>query len=363
MIKPSVAINGFGRMGRLGLRQAFVPQPRQGSTEGSNDAPYELMLINDAAGDVETAAHLLQFDSIHGRSEKFDLPAISVQTPPGETAQLKIGERTLSYTSTATIEAGDWEGIDIVLDCTGAYRTSASLAPYFAAGVKKVVVSAPVKDGPLNVVYGVNHDRFDPEVDHVVTAASCTTNCIAPMLSVLLNSFGVRRGAFTTIHALTNTQRVLDGFHKDLRRARSSATSLIPTTTGSATAIFEIFPELRGRLDGLAVRVPVAQASIADCTFELDRKVCVDEVHAAFAAAEGNELAGILGLEHRPLVSIDYEGDCRSAVIDAPSTQVIDGSLIKLLAWYDNETGYVARMMQLLSLVAENLVTENSGGR
>jgi len=221
--------------------------------------------------------------------------------------------------------------------------------------VKKVVVSAPVKDGPLNVVYGVNHQRYNPAINHIVTAASCTTNCIAPVLSVLLERFGVRRGGFTTIHALTNTQRVLDGFHKDLRRARSSASSLIPTSTGSATAIFEIFPELRGRLDGVAVRVPVAQASIADCTFELDQNVDVDKVNAAFTAAQESLLAGILGVEHRPLVSIDYEGERRSAVIDAPSTQVIDGSLVKLLAWYDNETGYVARMMQLLALVASEL--------
>jgi len=242
-----------------------------------------------------------------------------------------------------------------VLDCTGAYRTSASLAPYFEAGVKKVVVSAPVKDGPLNVVYGVNHQSYDPAVNHIVTAASCTTNCIAPVLSVLLANFGVRRGAFTSIHALTNTQRVLDGFHKDLRRARSSAASLIPTSTGSATAIFEIFPELRSRLDGLAVRVPVAQASIADCTFELERGVSSEEVNAAFASAEATSLAGILGVEQRPLVSVDYEGEQRSAVIDALSTQVIDSSLVKLLAWYDNETGYVARMMELLSLVASEL--------
>ncbi len=332
-------------MGRLGLRQA-LEAPKQSPSA----APYEIKLINDAAGDVETAAHLLQFDSVHGRSDRFEMPKVSATD-----SQLKVGDRSVSYTQTDSIGAGNWDGIDIVLDCTGAYRTSASLAPYFESGVKKVVVSAPVKDGPLNVVYGVNHQSYDPAVNHIVTAASCTTNCIAPVLSVLLNSFGVRRGAFTTIHALTNTQRVLDGFHKDLRRARSSAASLIPTSTGSATAIFEIFPELRGRLDGLAVRVPVAQASIADCTFELSQNVEVDEVNAAFAAAEGSSLAGILGLEHRPLVSIDYEGERRSAVIDAPSTQVIDGSLVKLLAWYDNETGYVARMMQLLALVASEL--------
>ena len=319
------------------------------------DAPYQIALINEIAGDVEAAAHLLQFDSVHPRSRALDLPEISTRYGSAKKARLAIGDQDLAYTSTAAIEAGDWADIDIVLDCTGAHRTAASLAPYFEAGVKKVVVSAPVKGGPLNVVFGVNHERYDPAANHIVTAASCTTNCIAPVLSVLLECFGVRRGAFTTIHALTNTQRVLDGFHKDLRRARSSASSLIPTSTGSATAIFEIFPELRGRLDGGAVRVPVAQASIADCTFELSKNVEVDEVNAAFTAAQESSLAGILGVEQRPLVSIDYEGERRSAVIDAPSTQVIDGSLVKLLAWYDNETGYVARMMQLLALVASEL--------
>jgi len=345
--KPKVAINGFGRMGRLGLRHVLE---REVST-----TPYEITHVNDAAGDVETAAHLLQFDSVHGVSDALGALSVAARRSSDNQSRLDLGEQSVRYTSTASIEAGDWEGIDIVLDCTGAYRTSASLAPYFEAGVKKVVVSAPVKDGPLNVVYGVNERTYDPSADHIVTAASCTTNCIAPVLSVLLQRFGVRRGAFTTIHALTNTQRVLDGFHKDLRRARSSAASLIPTTTGSATAIFEIFPQLRGRLDGLAVRVPLAQASIADCTFELEKKAVPEEVNEAFVEAAAGTLRGILGVEHRPLVSIDYEGEQRSAVIDALSTQVIDGSLVKLIAWYDNETGYVARMMELLSLVASEL--------
>jgi len=347
VVKPKVAINGFGRMGRIGLRRALQ--------QGVSATPYEVTCINDAAGDVETAAHLLQFDSVHEPNDAFKQLTVAARRPSDNQLLLEVGQQSMRYTSTDSIEAGDWEGIDIVLDCTGAYRTSTSLAPYFDAGVKKVVVSAPVKDGPLNVVYGVNEKSYDPSTDHIVTAASCTTNCIAPVLSVLMQSFGVRRGAFTTIHALTNTQRVLDGFHKDLRRARSSAASLIPTTTGSASAIFEIFPQLRGRLDGLAVRVPIAQASIADCTFELEKTVQPEDVNDAFATAANGALAGILGVEHRPLVSIDYEGEQRSAVIDVLSTQVIDGSLVKLLAWYDNETGYVARMMELLSLVATEL--------
>ena len=347
MTKPTVAINGFGRMGRLALRQ-FLEQDSQAQD-------YKVVLINDAAGDVQTAAHLLQFDSVHGRLDQLELPEIGIDL---KTSGLLIAGQPVRYSSNRAIEDSDWQGVDIVLDCTGAFRTSKALEPYFAAGVKKVLVSAPVKDGPLNVVYGVNHERYDADKNHIVTAASCTTNCIAPVIGVLLENFGIRRGAFTTIHALTNTQRVLDGFHKDLRRARSSATSLIPTSTGSASAIFEIFPELRGRLDGLAVRVPLAQASIADCTFELANQVSADEVNQAFVDAEAGALAGVLGVEPRPLVSIDYEGERRSAVIDASTTAVIDGSLVKLLAWYDNETGYVARMMQLLSLVAQKMVAQ-----
>ncbi len=354
MAKVRIAINGFGRMGRLALREALSCAAERSGQQ----ADYEIVMINDVAGDAQTAAHLLQFDSIHGRFAAPESPGssvVSAELGSQGAASIRVGQRRFRYTSIGTIEARDWADIDVVIDCTGARRTTASFEPYFAAGVKKVVVSAPVKDGPLNVVYGVNQHLYKPESDHLVTAASCTTNCIAPVLGVLLKCFGVRRGAFTTIHALTNTQRLLDGFHKDLRRARSAATSVIPTSTGSATALFEIFPELRGRLDGLAVRVPVAQASLADCTFELNREVSAARVNEALAEAAENELSGILGVEQRPLVSIDYEGERRSAVVDALSTVVVDGALLKLLAWYDNETGYVARMMQLVTLVARTL--------
>ena len=326
-------------MGRLALRDSLLP-----------GADYSVIQINEIGGDAAAAAHLLQFDSVHGPRLAADGTPLEVSANPEGTALL-IDGREIGYSSVHSIPEAPWEGVDLVLDATGAHKTTRELNGYLEAGVAKVVVSAPLKDGPLNVVYGVNDHLYDPADHHIVSAASCTTNCIAPVISVLLTKFGIRRGAFTSIHALTNTQRVLDGFHKDLRRARASATSLIPTTTGSATAIFEIFPELTNKLDGVAVRVPIAQASLADCTFELARGVTVDEVNAAFAEAARGKLQGVLGIEERPLVSIDYEGERRSAVVDAPSTRVIDDRLIKVMAWYDNETGYVARMMELVNLM------------
>lgn len=357
-----VAINGFGRMGRLALRDG-LRRRMFGSA-----MPYEIVQINEPAGDVVAAAHLLQFDSVHGALAG-TLGQVEVHDG-GEPAMTIAGQR-IAYTSEpALTETTASElyggGIDLVIEASGVHRTPASLAPYYSAGVRKVVVSAPVagssvveevaeEEGPLNIVYGVNEALYEPDKHHLVTAASCTTNAIAPVICVLRERFGIKRGAFTSIHALTNTQRVLDGFHRDLRRARSSATSLIPTTTGSATAIFEIYPDLRGKLDGIAVRVPIAQASIADCTFELERAVTTESVNAAFAEAAGAQLRGVLGVEARPLVSIDYEGESRSVVIDALSTRVVDGAMLKVLGWYDNETGYVARMMDLVARVASNL--------
>lgn len=350
-----VAINGFGRMGRLALRDALQRQ-----TAGLA-LPYEIVQINEPAGDVSAAAHLLQFDSVHG-----PLPDTVGQVVVHDDveAAISVGSRRIAYTSGRALTDASarglfGEGIDVVIDASGAHRTPESLAPYFSAGVSKVVVSAPVarqgKDAPLNIVYGVNDSLYQANKHHLITAASCTTNAIAPLICVLRECFGIKRGAFTSIHALTNTQRVLDGFHKDLRRARSSATSLIPTTTGSATAIFEIYPDLRGKLDGIAVRVPIAQASIADCTFELEATVTAEAINAAFMEAAETHLKGVLGVETRPLVSIDYEGETRSVVVDALSTRVVDGGMLKVLGWYDNETGYVARMMDLVARVARDL--------
>ncbi len=331
-----VAINGFGRMGRLALRESW-------GWDG-----FQVVHINEKAGDVATAAHLLQFDSVHGTWP------CSVSVVDG---QLLVGEQLIGYSQNPALEDTDWQGmgIDLVVECTGKFKSREALAPYFAAGVKKVVVSAPIKDGEtLNVVMGVNDDRYDGS-QAIVTAASCTTNCLAPVVDVIHKSFGIRHGSITTIHDITNTQSILDEYHKDLRRARACGQSLIPTTTGSATAITEIFPELKGRLNGVAVRVPLANASLTDCVFEVEQTVTVEQVNQALQQAAGGRLAGVLGYEERPLVSVDYTNDKRSSIVDAPSTMVINGTQVKILAWYDNEIGYVNRMMELVQKVAASL--------
>ncbi|MDT8427865.1 MAG: ArsJ-associated glyceraldehyde-3-phosphate dehydrogenase [Pseudomonadales bacterium] len=334
-----IGINGFGRMGRLALRAAW-------------DWPeLDIVHINELAGDVATAAHLLEFDSVHGRWPR-------QIGSDGEEALLIEGQR-IGWSRHASIDETPWaaQDVDIVVECTGRFRTMVALAPYFDRhGLAKVVVSAPVKSPQaLNVVMGVNHQRYQPERHHVVTAASCTTNCLAPVVDVVQREFGIRHGVITTIHDVTNTQSVLDSFHKDLRRARAASLSLIPSTTGSASAIADIFPELKGKLNGLAVRVPLANASLTDCVFELSRAVTVAEVNAAFADAAAGRLAGILGYEERPLVSVDYTNDPRSSIIDALSTMVIDGTQLKVLAWYDNELAYVMRLMELTKLLASQL--------
>ena len=331
-----VAINGFGRIGRLALRAAW------------DNPDFEIVHINEVAGDVESAAHLLKFDSVHG-TWGADIS--------GTNAELVINGKTLSYSRNRALEDTPWSelGVDVVVDCTGKFKSKEALAPYLAAGVKKVVVSAPIKDGTLNVVMGVNDNRFDQEKPDIVTAASCTTNCVAPVVDVIHREFGIRHGSMTTIHDLTNTQSILDEYHPDLRRARACGLSLIPTTTGSATAIAEIFPELRGRLNGVAVRVPLANASLTDCVFEVEVPVTAEQVNSVLKAAADGYLQGVLGYEDRPLVSVDYTDDTRSGVVDAPSTMVINGTQVKLLVWYDNEIGYVNRMMELVSKVLKSL--------
>ncbi len=326
-------------MGRLALRAAW------------HSPDIEIVHVNEIAGDARAAAHLLEYDSQHG---KWNAEVAATEN------QIFIDSKSITYTRNQAIEETPWAdmGIEIVVECTGKFKTSEALSSYFKSGVKKVVVAAPVKDGPLNIVMGVNDHLYQPEAHHLVTAASCTTNCIAPVIKVIHESFGIRHGAITTIHDITNTQSVLDQYHKDLRRARASATSLIPTSTGSATAISEIFPELRGKLNGIAIRVPVDNASITDCGFELASEATVEAVNSAFEHASlAGPLKGILGYEIKPLVSVDYEGDTRSSVIDAPSTMVIDNTMLKVLAWYDNETGYVHRMMELVAKVARGLNT------
>ncbi|MFC3609718.1 ArsJ-associated glyceraldehyde-3-phosphate dehydrogenase [Stutzerimonas tarimensis] len=322
-----VGINGFGRIGRLALRAAW------GWPE------LEFVQINDPAGDAATHAHLLDFDSVHGRWS---------QEAGAEGDTLVIGGKRIRVTANEAIADTDWSGCDLVIESSGKMKSVAVLQAYLDQGVKRVVVSAPVKEpGALNIVMGVNDGLFDPAEHRIVTAASCTTNCLAPVVKVIHEALGIRHGSITTIHDLTNTQSILDQPHKDLRRARASGMSLIPTTTGSATAIAEIFPELRGRLNGHAVRVPLANASLTDCVFEVERPTSVEEVNGLLKAAADGPLKGILGFEERPLVSIDYRTDPRSSIIDAPSTMVVNGTQVKLYAWYDNEWGYANRTVEL----------------
>jgi len=329
-----VGINGFGRMGRLALRAA-------------NDWPdIDIAHINELKGGAATAAHLLEFDSVHGRWHR-DIGATG--------DAVLVDGRAIGFTDHA--EPGDipWGdlGVDIVLEATGRFRTPESLQGHFDAGARAVVVAAPVKDpSALNVVVGVNDHLYDPAAHRVVTAASCTTNCLAPVVKVLHEGIGIRHGLITTLHDLTNTQVVVDAPHKDLRRARAAGLSLIPTTTGSATAIAMIFPELQGRLNGVAVRVPLLNASLTDCVFEMDRQTTVDEVNGMLQQAAEGPLQGILGFETRPLVSVDYRDDPRSSIVDAPSTMVVNGTQVKVLAWYDNEWGYANRWAELARIVA-----------
>ena len=326
-----VGINGFGRIGRLALRAAW-------------DWPeLDFVQINDPAGDAATHAHLLNFDSVHGRWQHDAL---------SEGQDVVIDGRHVRVTANKAIADTDWSGCDVVIEASGKMKTVAMLQGYLDQGVKRVVVSAPVKEaGALNIVLGVNDGLFDPAKHRIVTAASCTTNCLAPVVKVIHEALGIRHGSITTIHDLTNTQSILDQPHKDLRRARASGMSLIPTTTGSATAIAEIFPELRGRLNGHAVRVPLANASLTDCVFEVERATTADAVNALLKAAAEGPLAGILGYEERPLVSIDYRTDPRSSIIDALSTMVVNGTQVKIYAWYDNEWGYANRTVELVRKV------------
>lgn len=334
MKKIKIGINGFGRIGRLALRASW-------------DWPeFEFSHINDPAADAATYAHLLNFDSVQGRWHR---EATAVES------KIIINNKSIPVTANKTISETDWSACDLVIDASGKMKSVALLQAYLDQGVKRVVVSAPVKEaGALNIVMGVNQHIFNPNEHRIVTAASCTTNCLAPIVKVIHEKLGIRHGSITTIHNLTNTQSILDQPHKDLRRARASGSNLIPTTTGSATAIAEIFPELRGRLNGHAVRVPLANASLTDCVFEVERATNVEEVNAFLKDASENELKNILGYEERPLVSVDYCGDPRSAIIDALSTMVINNTQVKIYAWYDNEWGYANRTVELARLVGQS---------
>lgn len=330
-----IALNGLGRIGKLALRDLI-----------DTGAGGEIVLINDPAGTPEQHALLMEFDSVHGRW-KADIGH--------DDTSLTLNGQQIRVTQLKRIEDLPLAemGIDLVIDCTGVFKTEAKIAPYFAAGVKKVVVSAPVKDGgALNVVYGINHQHYDPARHNLVTAASCTTNCLAPVVKVIHEGLGIRHGSITTIHDVTNTQTIVDRPAKDMRRARSALMNLIPTSTGSATAITLIYPELKGRLNGHAVRVPLLNASLTDCVFEVERATNVEEVNALFQSAAEGALAGILGYETRLLVSTDYINDPRSAIIDAASTMVVNGTQVKVYAWYDNEWGYACRLADITRMIA-----------
>jgi glyceraldehyde 3-phosphate dehydrogenase len=326
-----VGINGFGRMGRLSCRVAF-------------DMPgIQIVHINDPAGDAATLAHLLNFDSVHGRWHH-------EATASGE--QIHINDSRIHCSQNTAIDDTDWSGCDVVIEASGKMKTAALLQPYLDQGVTRVVVTAPVKEpGVLNVVMGVNDHLYDPAIHPIVTAASCTTNCIAPVVKVFQKQVGIVHGSFTTVHDITNTQTILDAPHADLRRSRACGMSLIPTTTGSATAITHIFPELTGKINGHAIRVPLANASLTDCVFEVARPVTAEEVNGWLSEAADTYLAGILGYEARPLVSIDYRTDPRSTIVDALSTMVVNKTQVKIYAWYDNEWGYANRVAELVQKV------------
>jgi glyceraldehyde 3-phosphate dehydrogenase len=337
IVTTRIGINGFGRIGRLAVR-ALADHPE-----------LELVHVNEPHADAATSAHLLEFDTVHGRYAG----RIAV-----ERDRMAIDGTPVSHSSVTEPGAVGWDelGVEVVLECSGKFRSRELLAPYFERGVRTVVVAAPVKgDDVLNVVMGCNDHLYDPAVHDIVTAASCTTNCLAPVVKVLHERIGIERGVITTIHDVTNTQVVVDAPHKDLRRARSALNSLIPTSTGSATAITMIYPELTGKLNGVAVRVPLLNASLTDAVFTMSRDVTVDEVNDHLRAAADGELQGILGFEQRPLVSADFTNDTRSGIVDGPSTMVVDDRLVKVLIWYDNEYGYAHRLVELAAKVAEHL--------
>lgn len=330
-----IGINGFGRIGRLVLRAAFL--------KGVQD--LEFVAVNDLA-DVQVLAHLLKYDSVHGKFP-FEVEA------KGDT--IVVGGKELKVLSVKDPAGLPWRelGIDVVVESTGAFTEREKASSHLSAGAKKVIISAPAKNPDITVVMGVNHEKYDPNKHHVISNASCTTNCLAPVVKVLHENFGVRRGLMTTVHAYTNDQRILDLVHRDLRRARAAALSMIPTTTGAAVAIGEVIPELKGKLDGMAIRVPTPNVSLVDLVVEVEKEVSKDEVNEAFKKASEDELKGILGYTEEPLVSVDFNGNTLSAVVDGLSTMVIERKMVKVLAWYDNEMGYSMRTVDLLSYIAQ----------
>ncbi len=331
------AINGFGRIGRNVLRSA----KQAGNTD------IDFVAVNDLTS-PETLAHLLKYDSVHGK-----YPGTVGVSDGG----LVVDGDEIKVLSERDPAALPWRdlGIDIVIESTGIFCDHVGASKHIDAGAKKVIISAPGKNEDITIVLGVNQADYDPASHHIISNASCTTNCLAPVVKVLSDSFGFRHGLMTTIHAYTNDQRILDLPHSDLRRARAAAMSMIPTTTGAAKATGLVLPEVQGRIDGMAIRVPTADVSLVDLVAELEKDVTEAEVNAAFQAAADGPMAGVLGVSHEPLVSIDYTSDPHSSTIDALSTAVMDGRMVKVLSWYDNEWGYSSRVVDLVGFVGEKL--------
>lgn len=332
-----VAINGFGRIGRNVLRSA----KQAGNTD------IDFVAVNDLTS-PETLAHLLKYDSVHGRYRGTVEVSESGLVVDGD--EIKV----FSEREPAALPWSDL-GVDVVIESTGIFRDHEGASKHIEAGAKKVIISAPGKNEDITIVLGVNQTNYDPANHHIISNASCTTNCLAPVVKVLSDTFGFRHGLMTTIHAYTNDQRILDLPHTDLRRARAAAVSMIPTTTGAAKATGLVLPEVQGRIDGMAIRVPTADVSLVDLVAELERDVTEDEVNAAFQAAAEGPMAGVLGVSHEPLVSIDYTSDPRSSTVDALSTAVMDGRMVKVLSWYDNEWGYSSRVVDLVGFIGETL--------
>jgi glyceraldehyde 3-phosphate dehydrogenase len=328
-----IGINGFGRIGRVVVRAA----QRMG-------ADLDFVAVNDLT-DASTLAHLLTYDSVHGPF-------------PGEVQakgdRIRVNGKEIKVMAIKDPAQLPWKdlGVEVVMECTGLFRDKDKAAKHLEAGAQKVIISAPAKGPDITIVMGVNHQSYDPKKHHIISNASCTTNCLAPVAKVLLDSFGIKRGLMTTIHAYTNDQVILDFPHKDLRRARAAALSMIPTTTGAATAVSLVLPQLKGKLDGLSIRVPTPNVSLVDLVAEVEKETSVDGVNAALRKASQGELKGILGYSEEPLVSVDYNGNTLSSIVDAPTTAVIEGRMVKVLAWYDNEMGYSARMVDLAKFIS-----------
>ena len=330
-----IGINGFGRIGRSVFRAAMDPKNKD----------IEIVHINDLT-DTKTLAHLLKYDSVHG--------VLNSEIKP-EDGAINVNGKRITVSAIKSVSELPWKdkNIDIVFESTGIFTKKADAEGHIKAGARSVLISAPGTDEDITVVYGVNHTKLDPKVHKIVSNASCTTNCLAPFTKVIHDALGIKRGLMTTVHSYTNDQNILDLPHKDLRRARAAALSMIPTSTGAAKAIGLVMPELKGKLDGLAVRVPTPNVSLVDVNFEVSKATTAEEVNKLLRAAAEGPLKGILGYSDEPLVSIDYNGNNHSSIIDGPSTKVMDGTLVKILSWYDNETGFSWRMLDVARLMAK----------